>query len=237
MNQRTEKEIVEAAQQGDTESLGVLYERYFQAMAWLAYSVVLDRRIRDAAGPGMPEPDFKGFCQGHAEDVELLRSQVASHPERQGIKPTLLKMTRIAALILIVLGLGFVVGRLTVPGPPDLSQLRAELETSLNEQLIESIESIELGTQQLRTDILEQVRHDLGGLAKQTLAASKEITDQQMTELIQLLEETRIRDRQHIAAAFELIEANRLHDLKQLGSRLQRFAVYTDPQSPGDIHQ
>ena len=34
MDQRTEKEIVEAARAGDTESLGVLYERYFQAMAW-----------------------------------------------------------------------------------------------------------------------------------------------------------------------------------------------------------
>ncbi len=45
MNQRTEKEIVEAAQRGDTESLGLLYERYFKAMAWLAYSVVLDRDL------------------------------------------------------------------------------------------------------------------------------------------------------------------------------------------------
>ncbi len=194
----------------------------------------LDRRIRDAAGPDMPGPDFKGFCRDHVADVEFLVSQAAN--DRAGLKKTsfLIRMTRIAALILLVLGLGFVAGRLTVPAPPDLDRLRAELETSLNQQVIESID---LGTQQLRTDILDQVRQDLGDLAKQTLAASKEITDQQMTELIQTLKETRLRDRQHIAAAFELIETNRLHDLQQLGSRLQQFAVYTDPKSPRDIHQ
>jgi len=35
--------MVEAAQAGDVESLGRLYDRYYPTMGWLAYSVVLDQ--------------------------------------------------------------------------------------------------------------------------------------------------------------------------------------------------
>jgi len=35
--------MVEAARAGDVQSLGRLYERYYQSMAWVAYSVLLDR--------------------------------------------------------------------------------------------------------------------------------------------------------------------------------------------------
>ena len=43
MNNQTDTELVEAARSGDVESLGRLYERYYQPMAWVAYSVLFDR--------------------------------------------------------------------------------------------------------------------------------------------------------------------------------------------------
>jgi len=38
-----EKQIVLAARNGDVASLGILYQRHYPAMVWLAYSVVLNR--------------------------------------------------------------------------------------------------------------------------------------------------------------------------------------------------
>ena len=43
MNDQTDTELVEAARAGDVESLGRLYDRYYQSMAWVAYSVLFDR--------------------------------------------------------------------------------------------------------------------------------------------------------------------------------------------------
>jgi len=39
----TQNQIVLAARNGDVESLGILYQHYYSAMVWLAYSVLLDR--------------------------------------------------------------------------------------------------------------------------------------------------------------------------------------------------
>jgi len=43
LNNQTDTELVEAARSGDVESLGRLYNRYYQSMAWVAYSVLFDR--------------------------------------------------------------------------------------------------------------------------------------------------------------------------------------------------
>jgi RNA polymerase sigma-70 factor, ECF subfamily len=39
----TQNQIVLAARNGDVESLGMLYQHYYPAMVWLAYSVLMDR--------------------------------------------------------------------------------------------------------------------------------------------------------------------------------------------------
>lgn len=43
LTQETDMELVKAARAGDVESLGRLYERHFQSMAWVAYAVLFDR--------------------------------------------------------------------------------------------------------------------------------------------------------------------------------------------------
>ncbi len=40
---------MESARNGDAESFGALYERYYAAMTWLAYSILLDRDLAEDA--------------------------------------------------------------------------------------------------------------------------------------------------------------------------------------------
>lgn len=46
---KTESQIVEAARNGDVDSFGELYERYYAAMVWLAYSVLADHNLAEDA--------------------------------------------------------------------------------------------------------------------------------------------------------------------------------------------
>ena len=45
----TESGIVEAARNGDIDSFGRLYERYYAAMVWLAYSILAERDLAEDA--------------------------------------------------------------------------------------------------------------------------------------------------------------------------------------------
>ena len=58
-----EEKIVEAARNGDAESFGTLYERYYAAMVWLAYSVLLDRDLAEDAA----QQSFVKACEKLAD--------------------------------------------------------------------------------------------------------------------------------------------------------------------------
>ena len=49
MSIRTESQIVEAACDGDVDSFGALYERYYAVMVWLAYSILPERNLAEDA--------------------------------------------------------------------------------------------------------------------------------------------------------------------------------------------
>ena len=49
MTEKLEELIVEAAQNGNLESFGLLYERYYGSMAALAFSVLADRHLAEDA--------------------------------------------------------------------------------------------------------------------------------------------------------------------------------------------
>ena len=59
MNLNSETQLVEAAQNGNLESFGVLYERYHSAMVALAYSVLGNRDLADDAA----QETFAIACQ------------------------------------------------------------------------------------------------------------------------------------------------------------------------------
>ena len=49
MDVEDEAQIVEAARQGDVDSFGRLYDRYYATMVWLAYSVLGDHSLAEDA--------------------------------------------------------------------------------------------------------------------------------------------------------------------------------------------
>jgi hypothetical protein len=209
----------------------------------------LDQALTNAVPDDPPTPDFDTWLQKNQEAVGILQAQAkrseAAHSRMQTRNWSIVgRVTRVAALIPIVLGLGFWGGRLSAVRDSDIQQLRAELEASLGPSIAatlknETFESLNqqwqvvfaANAQQLRTEILQQLRQDLNDVATQTLAASKVATDKRVTELIQLIESTRVRDYQRIATALQQIELNRRRDRVQLGSGLLTLAARTNDQA------
>ena len=193
----------------------------------------LEERLRQAKPGQMPAPDFSAWVQAHAEDVEVLQTQ--ARPGEAWRSPWTLRLRslgRVAALVLVLLALGFALGRLSEAPSLDLDELRLELEASLRKEVIEPIgaqwhATLQANCDQLRSDILQQLHLDMGDFATRTLAASRSITDQRMTELIRLIEAARERDRRRVAFALEQIETNRQRDRVAWGGGLQLLAART----------
>ena len=181
----------------------------------------------------MPTPDFGSWVQTHAEDIERLQTQACPR-EVGGSRWTLRwrSLGRVAALVLVLLTLGFALGRFTEAPSLNIDALRSELEASLREEVLGPIgvewqATLQANCDQLRDDILQQLHRDMVDFATRTLAASRSITDLRMTELIRLIESARERDRQRVAFALGQIEVNRQRDRIQLGSGLQLLASLT----------
>ena len=124
----------------------------------------------------------------------------------------------VAAVLLIVVG--YAVGRLSALPSVDVEQLHYSLETSLKS----SLEPV------IRRGVLEEVDRELNEFAAQTLAASTTVTNQLLTELIQAIGAAQTQERRGIAAALERMELNRLRDNAQLRNDLVSFAVQTEDE-------
>ncbi len=143
-------------------------------------------------------------------------------------------MTKLAAAAVVLIGAGFLAGRLSAPPAVDTEELRAELEASLKSSLEPAIRQSVLdeadrrwqsvfaaGCAQLKDELARQVRRDLTQFAAQSLTASGVQTQQQLRELIQLIEAARIQDRRNVEAALEHIES-------QFGNGLVTLAAHTN---------
>ena len=136
-------------------------------------------------------------------------------------------ISMLAAAAVLMIGLGYAVGRLSAPGP-DMEQLHSALETSLRASLVEEMDrrwksAFAVNCVQLKDDLQQQVRRDLTEFAAQTLAASNTRTEQRLIQLIDLIENARARDRRQIASALEKIE----FDKSRLGRGLVALAAQT----------
>lgn len=132
-------------------------------------------------------------------------------------------ITKFAAAAVLLITVGYTVGRVSAPPPLDMEELQASLETSLRSSLEPAIRQDMLeqmnnrwqsafaaNCAQLKDELQRQVRRDLTEFAAQTLAASGTLTNQRLMELVQLIEATRRRERQQIEAAFEQIEQEKI---------------------------
>ena len=140
---------------------------------------------------------------------------------------------KFAAAAVLMIGFGYIGGRLSAGQPLDVEELRAALESSLRtslepalrESLTEQMDerwqsAFAANCAQLKDELQQQVRRDLMEFATQTLAASGTMTNQGLMGLAQLIEEARIKDRERIETAFKQIELYQA----QLGKSLLAIA-------------
>jgi hypothetical protein len=159
---------------------------------------------------------------------------LADKESRVGLAPPswmsgLLKLAAAAALIV---GAGFIGGRLSAPKPLNVQQLQAAMESSLKSSLEPAIRrqlndefenrlQLALAAERdtLKQELARQVHRDLETFAGQTLTTVGNLMDQRLMEFARLVEDARIKDRQHVAAAFDYMGSRFGNGLETLASR------------------
>ena len=96
----------------------------------------LDQALSNAVPNDPPTPDFDTWLEKNQEAVKALQAQAQPADALQSPRQTRCwaigtRIIRVAALVLVVLGLGFWGGRLSGVRDADIQQLRADLEASL----------------------------------------------------------------------------------------------------------
>ena len=155
--------------------------------------------------------------------------------------PSFPSLVKLAAAAVLMIGLGYLGGRLSAPAPVNAEQLRADIESSLRASLEPAIRQDllkEMDTRwesafatrsvELKDEFQQQVRRDLMEFAAQTLTYANNQTNQRLDELARQIYAARVQDRQRAAEAFQYLESNRLLDRRQLGSGLVTLASRTN---------
>ncbi|MEJ2703061.1 MAG: hypothetical protein P8Z79_11530 [Sedimentisphaerales bacterium] len=176
------------------------------------------QKVRDTLGRGRP--------------VRLSRATTRGRP--YGL------VAKLAVAAVLMIGAGFLAGRLSAPKPLDVEELRAAMETSLKSSLEQSIrrellDEVESRVQSalaadrdtLKQELHQQVAGDLQLFADQTLTAVGNLTDQRFMEFARMIEAARVRERQRVAAAFDYMGS-------RFGDGLVTLAAHTNEQQrPG----
>jgi hypothetical protein len=162
---------------------------------------------------------------------DTLLSEKAIPKLRLRLPPFLVKL--VAAAVLMI-GAGFVGGRLSTPEPLDVQQLRAALEGPLKSALVPAVRQELLSEMndrwqkmliasnaQVKEELARQMRRDLEAFAEQTLTAAGNLTDQRLMEFARMIEAARIKERQRVAAAFDYMGT-------RFGDGLVTLAARTD---------
>ena len=107
---------------------------------------------------------------------------------------------KFATAAVIMIGIGFIAGRLALPKQPDVNM--ANIQAMIDKKCAE--------------------------FAEKTLAASSTLINQRTNEIINLVEAARQKDRLLTAAAFEKIENDRKTDNTKVGNSLIALAARTN---------
>ena len=140
-----------------------------------------------------------------------------------------------AAAAVLLLGIGYGVGRIYPDPGPDLDALRAALEPRIRQSLREELTSEWKATlveawSQMEEDLYEQLQTDLSELATQAFIVSNAHTNRVLSDLVISLEGRREEDWQTIAAVFGELESRRISDNALLRNDVQTLAVFTEDE-------
>jgi len=144
-------------------------------------------------------------------------------------------LIKIAAAAVLFIAAGYAAGRLSAPKAPDIEQIRAALEPSIRQNLLdETKQYLQIGLAngyiRIRDELSQQYREDLNRVALQSVAASNAVTNEMLAELIEAFNHAQNQDRQLVTAALEEIESRRLKDKTELGNALTTLALHTEDE-------
>ena len=161
---------------------------------------------------------------------------MADEGRRVGLAPPSLisGLVKLAAAAVLMIGAGFIGGRFSAPEPITVHELQTALESSLKSSLEPAIRQemlaeidnrlqLALATDNdtLKQELVQQVRRDMELFAEQTLTEVSILTDQRLMQFARILEAARIKERQHVAAAFDYMGS-------RFGDGLVTLATRTD---------
>jgi hypothetical protein len=161
---------------------------------------------------------------------------MAGESRRVGFTPPSLigGLMKLAAAAVLMIGAGFIGGRLSAPEPLDMQEFQAALESSmkssfepaLRQEILAEIDNhlqLALATEsnKLKEDLARQVRRDMDTYVEQALTVVGNLMDQRFMNFARMIEAARIKERQRVAAAFDYMGS-------RFGDSMVTLAARTD---------
>jgi hypothetical protein len=155
---------------------------------------------------------------------------------RVGLAPPSLMsgLFKLAAAAVLMVGAGFVGGRLSAPQPVNMQEFQAALETSIKSSLEPTIRqqlhnefenrlqsALAAERNMLKQELARQVHRDMDTYVEQALTVVGNLMDQRFMNFARMLEAARIKERRHVAAAFDYMGS-------RFGNGLETLATRTD---------
>jgi len=157
---------------------------------------------------------------------------------------------KLAAAAVLMVGAGFIGGRLSAPEPLDVQKLQAALESSmkssfepaLRQEILAEIDNhlqLALATEsnKLKEDLARQVHRDMDTYVEQTLTVVGNLMDQRLMNFARMIEAARIKDRQHVAAAFDYMGSRFGDGLVTLATRTDNLLDAERASSSQDVSE
>jgi hypothetical protein len=169
--------------------------------------------------------------------MQKVRAALMYDEERRvGLAPPSLMrgLFKLAAAAVLMIGAGFIGGRLSAPKPLNVQQLQAAMESSIKSSLEPAIRqqlhdefenrlqsALAAERNMLKQELAKQVHRDMETYAEQTLTTVDNLMDRRLMNFARMVEEARIKDRRHVAAAFDYMGS-------RFGDGLVTLATRTD---------
>ena len=161
-------------------------------------------------------------------DLERARAKVLELTNKQEPNPSGLwgagrksKIVKYAAAAVLMIALGYGLGRITAAKEPDIQEIRRQLEIAWKPSLEAEIRDIlyqdmnrqwqdafRQASAELKKDIYQQYRSDMYDFTTQTASASQALTRNLLRELTNYLGILQMQDRHRFLAALEQVESN-----------------------------